>query len=49
MLKSIDDASFVGIQTILTRSEIRKMWPDVADSIGEDEWDELGDDAYVGW
>jgi len=42
--KSIDDASFVGIQTILTRSEIRKMWPDVADNIGEDEWDELGDD-----
>lgn len=42
--KSIDDASFVGIQTILTRSEIRKMWPEVADSIGEDEWDELGDD-----
>jgi len=43
--KSIDDASFVGIQTILTRSEIRKMWPDVADKIGEDEWDELGDDT----
>ena len=36
--KSIDDATFVGIQSILTRSEIRKMWPDVADSIGEDEW-----------
>ena len=45
MLKSIEDASFVGIQSILTRSEIRKMWPDVADSIGEDEWDELGDDG----
>jgi hypothetical protein len=45
--KSIDDASFVGVQTILTRSEIRKMWPDVADSINEDEWDELGDDT--GW
>ena len=43
--KSIDDASFVGIQTILTRSEIRKMWPDVADKISEDEWDELGDDT----
>lgn len=43
--KSIDDATFVGIQSILTRSEIRKMWPDVADSIGEDEWDELGDDG----
>ena len=43
--KSIEDSSFVGIQSILTRSEIRKMWPDVADSIGEDEWDELGDDG----
>ena len=43
--KSIEDATFVGIQSILTRSEIRKMWPDVADSIGEDEWDELGDDG----
>ena len=44
--KSIDDASFVGIQTILTRSEIRKMWPEIADGIGEDEWDNLGDDTY---
>ena len=43
--KSIDDASFVGIQTIMTRSEIRKMWPDVADTIKDDEWDDLGDDT----
>ena len=43
--KSIEDSSFVGIQNILTRSEIRKMWPDVASTIGEDEWDELGDDS----
>ena len=45
--KSIDDASFVGIQTILTRSEIRKMWPDVANSINEDEWNDLDD--YTSW
>ena len=43
--KSIEDSSFVGIQNTLTRSEIRKMWPDVASTIGEDEWDELGDDS----
>ena len=40
--KSIDDAALVGIQTEMTRSEIRKMWPDVAADI--DDWDELGDD-----
>ena len=43
--KSIEDASFVGIQSLLTRSEIRKMWPDIADNIAEEEWDELGDDG----
>ena len=40
--KSIDDAALVGIQTEMTRSEIRKMWPDVAENI--EDWDELGDD-----
>ena len=38
--KSIEDAVFVGVQTDMTRSEIRKNWPDVAANI--DEWDELG-------
>ena len=38
--KSIDEAVFVGIQTDMTRSEIRKQWPDVAANI--EEWDELG-------
>jgi len=42
----IDSATFVGMQTELTRSEIRKYYPDVADNI--DEWDELGDDSWVG-
>ena len=40
--KSIDDAALVGIQTEMTRSEIRKTWPDVAADI--EDWDELGDD-----
>lgn len=43
--ESIEDADFIGIQTEMTRSEIRKTWPDVADSI--DNWDELGD--YASW
>ena len=42
----IDSATFVGMQTEMTRSEIRKYYPDVADNI--DEWDELGDDSWVG-
>ena len=40
--KSIDDAVFVGVQTDMTRSEIRKQWPEVADNIKD--WDELGSD-----
>jgi hypothetical protein len=27
---TIDDAAFVGIQTDMTRSEIRKYWPEMA-------------------
>ena len=37
---SIEDAVFVGVQTDMTRSEIRKNWPDVAADI--EDWDELG-------
>ena len=40
--KSIDEAVFVGIQTDMTRSEIRKYWPEVAKDLSEDEWNELG-------
>ena len=36
----LDDASFVGIQYVTTRSDIRKMYPDIADKIN---WDEVGD------
>ena len=38
--KAIDEAVFVGLQTDMTRSEIRKQWPDVADAV--EDWDELG-------
>jgi len=38
---TIENASFVGIQTDMTRSEIRRWWSDVADGISEDMWDEL--------
>lgn len=37
---TIDDAAFVGIQTDLSRSDIRRYWPDIADDIP---WDEIGD------
>ena len=43
---SIDEASFVGIQTEMTRSEIRKTWPDVAEAI--EDWDELGTEEAWG-
>jgi len=42
--KSIDEAVFVGLQTDMTRSEIRKYWPHVAENLSEDEWNELGSD-----
>ena len=38
----LDDADFVGVQSSYTRSEIRKMWPEIAEDIDEDEWDRLG-------
>ena len=45
---TIDDADFVGIQVEMTRSEIRKNWPDIAEDItdwselpsGADEWEQ---------
>ena len=39
----IDDASFVGIQIDMTRSEVRKYFPDVAKDI---DWDQIGDGSY---
>ena len=40
--KTIEDSSFVGMQVDMTRSELRKSWPDIADKITD--WDELGHD-----
>ena len=37
---SIEDASFIAIQREMTRSEIRKQWPEVADNV--EDWDRLG-------
>jgi hypothetical protein len=37
---TLDDAAFVGIQIDMTRSEIRKYFPDIADNI---DWDNIGD------
>jgi hypothetical protein len=43
---SIEESSFVGIQTEMTRSELRKHYPEETANITE--WDELGDTAYAG-
>jgi len=41
--KDIDDAEFVGLQTEISRSDLRKYYPDWAMTLTEREWDELGD------
>jgi len=38
---SISDSSFVAIQREMTRSEIRKQFPEMADKVGD--WDRLGE------
>ena len=43
---SLDDATFVGIQSSLTRSEIRKFYPEMSESI--DNWDELDGETWAG-
>ena len=37
---SFEDAAFVAVQVDMTRSEIRKQWPEVAENV--EDWDELG-------
>lgn len=37
---TVEDAAFVGIQTDLTRSDIRKYWPDISADI---DWSVIGD------
>ena len=38
--QSIDESDFVAVQTDMTRSEIRKQWPEIAEGI--EDWAELG-------
>ena len=45
--KAINDAAFVGVQVDMTRSEIRKEWPEVAANV--EDWDTLGhDEEWLG-
>lgn len=45
--RSITEAAFVGIQTELSRSEVRKQWPDIAKKFNDDPelWNELNSDS----
>ena len=45
---SIENADFVGLQSTYTRSEMRKMWPEVSDSLSEDDWNEMGSNDWNG-
>lgn len=38
---SLDEAAFIGIQVDMTRSEVRKYWPDAAEDI---DWDAIGEE-----
>jgi len=40
---NLDEKSFVGIQIDMTRSEVRKFFPDIAENI---DWDAIGDGSY---
>ena len=42
---TLDDAAFVGIQQTFMRSDLRKMYPDLADKI---DWDQIGEGS-VDW
>ena len=42
---TLDDAAFVGIQQTFIRSDIRKMWPELADQI---DWDQIGEGS-IDW
>jgi len=41
----IDDASFVGIQTEMSKSDMRKYYHDWANNLTENEWQQLGDEG----
>ena len=40
---NIQDAAFVGVQSNMSRSDIRKFWPHIADEINDEDWDEIGE------
>ena len=43
--KDIEDASYVGIQMEMTKSDLRKYYPEWADDIDSDTWAQLGVDG----
>tara|TARA_R110000822_G_scaffold4672_1_gene20164 strand:- start:6508 stop:8691 length:2184 start_codon:yes stop_codon:yes gene_type:complete len=43
---SIEDAEFIGLQSTYTRSEMRKMWPEMSESLTENDWDALGSNNW---
>ena len=45
---SIENAEFVGLQSTYTRSEMRKMWPEMSESLSEDDWNALGSESWNG-
>ena len=45
---NIENAEFVGLQATYTRSEIRKMWPEMSESLSEDDWNALGSESWNG-
>ena len=42
--KDIEDANFVGLQSEMTRSDLRKFYPEWAEGLTEQEWQSLGTD-----
>ena len=45
---SIENAEFVGLQSTYTRSEMRKMWPEMSETLSEDDWNALGSESWNG-
>ena len=43
--KDIEDAAFVGIQSDYTRSDMRKYWPEWAETLTEEDWSRLSDNS----
>jgi len=43
--KDIEDASYVGLQSEMTRSDLRKYYPEWAKELTENEWNEIGVDS----